>query len=723
MKTKFPRTLKKVLSVTMAAALVISCLSLSAFAADNAGAAFHKDAADLMDQWVYVDKTTVLSSMGVDQKTEAEVEPCYALENVLYCANPEDSECAVLSVYVPVAYVKEAVDNGNGTYTLTFDETAVFTNDVGTQYTVGTAPIIYQNSVDGYKEGYQLTLGTEIKGVYGNVACDGVSHYDDYVAAGYIFVSVSSRGVDSNLPISDNPFASAMGTGGYGRNLKSQGAAPAPIVDLKAGVRYLKYNDAVLPGSSDKIIAVGGSAGGSLAALLGVSGNNSLYDPYLEEIGAIMDSTDDVYGVRAQAPIANVDLADMAYEYLHSGETSYSAGKGPSAVTVDMTAPGNEFYLDLHNLLIANFETYIDELGLDSATFRDGYLAAINEALDEYVNYGLAFNVEGLLKGDNVSSVTYKDVQGFVDAHDSLIYENGKVTAASMEAFVADFMTRSKAIMAFDTEAAKSWETKLFGGVEDGAAYGEHFSAPLLAALEELSDKHPEAARLVVAYTRAEDGVNSEGKQDLVKLMSCMTFLSGEEESDIAQHWRLGNSTMDGDVGSLMAYLMARVLKDNLGFEDVEFYLGVDEITGNGHGFFDFNFQNAEVGIDEMCTGEAVDAPALPELPLVTYEPSSGGQGGGPGGGTGGGPNSGGGPNGGGMGGGPNGGQDDDKSDGPSSEAPTKNTYVVKSGDCLWNIAAKELGSGQKWKAIYEVNKDSIKDPNLIYVGQTLVIP
>ena len=221
--------------------------------------------------------------------------------------------------------------------------------------------------------------------------------------------------------------------------------------------------------------------------------------------------------------------------------------------------------------------------------------------------------------------------------------------------------------------------------------------------------------------------MNSEGKQDLVKLMSCMTFLSGEEESDIAPHWRLGNSTMDGDVGSLMAYLMARVLKDNLGFEDVEFYLGVDEITGNGHGFFDFNFQNAEVGIDEMCTSEAVDAPALPELPLVTYEPSSGGQGGGPGGGTGGGtgggPNSGGGPNGGGMGGGPNGGQDDDKSDGPSSEAPTKNTYVVKSGDCLWNIAAKELGSGQKWKAIYEVNKDSIKDPNLIYVGQTLVIP
>lgn len=54
---------------------------------------------------------------------------------------------------------------------------------------------------------------------------------------------------------------------------------------------------------------------------------------------------------------------------------------------------------------------------------------------------------------------------------------------------------------------------------------------------------------------------------------------------------------------------------------------------------------------------------------------------------------------------------------------PATQTYVVKSGDCLWNIAAKELGSGLKWKDIYEANKATIKDANLIYVGQTLVIP
>ena len=50
-------------------------------------------------------------------------------------------------------------------------------------------------------------------------------------------------------------------------------------------------------------------------------------------------------------------------------------------------------------------------------------------------------------------------------------------------------------------------------------------------------------------------------------------------------------------------------------------------------------------------------------------------------------------------------------------------TYTVAAGDSLWGIAAKTLGSGAKWSAIYEINQAVIADPNLIYVGQELVIP
>lgn len=54
----------------------------------------------------------------------------------------------------------------------------------------------------------------------------------------------------------------------------------------------------------------------------------------------------------------------------------------------------------------------------------------------------------------------------------------------------------------------------------------------------------------------------------------------------------------------------------------------------------------------------------------------------------------------------------------------TPQTYTVKSGDCLWNIAKKLLGSGSKYTQIYNANKGVIGgNPNLIYPGQVLTIP
>ena len=58
-----------------------------------------------------------------------------------------------------------------------------------------------------------------------------------------------------------------------------------------------------------------------------------------------------------------------------------------------------------------------------------------------------------------------------------------------------------------------------------------------------------------------------------------------------------------------------------------------------------------------------------------------------------------------------------------TTSAPKAANYTVKSGDCLWNIAKKQLGDGSRWKEIYELNKDKIKNPNLIYSGQSLTMP
>ena len=58
-----------------------------------------------------------------------------------------------------------------------------------------------------------------------------------------------------------------------------------------------------------------------------------------------------------------------------------------------------------------------------------------------------------------------------------------------------------------------------------------------------------------------------------------------------------------------------------------------------------------------------------------------------------------------------------------SPEPKKDTTYTVKKGDCLWNIAKKFYGDGSKYTKIYNANKDKIKNPNLIYAGQVLVIP
>ncbi len=54
---------------------------------------------------------------------------------------------------------------------------------------------------------------------------------------------------------------------------------------------------------------------------------------------------------------------------------------------------------------------------------------------------------------------------------------------------------------------------------------------------------------------------------------------------------------------------------------------------------------------------------------------------------------------------------------------PEKQFYTVKKGDYLSKIAKEVYGNANKYNVIFEANKPMLKDPNLIYPGQVLVIP
>jgi LysM repeat protein len=58
--------------------------------------------------------------------------------------------------------------------------------------------------------------------------------------------------------------------------------------------------------------------------------------------------------------------------------------------------------------------------------------------------------------------------------------------------------------------------------------------------------------------------------------------------------------------------------------------------------------------------------------------------------------------------------------------------YTVRKGDNLWRIAAHKLGSGSQWPRIWKYNNRrevvretgrSVPNPDLIYVGQVLILP
>lgn len=62
---------------------------------------------------------------------------------------------------------------------------------------------------------------------------------------------------------------------------------------------------------------------------------------------------------------------------------------------------------------------------------------------------------------------------------------------------------------------------------------------------------------------------------------------------------------------------------------------------------------------------------------------------------------------------------------GSSSSTPVESdrSYTVAAGDSLSKIAQREYGDAAQWRRIYEANRATIANPDLIHPGQVLAIP
>lgn len=274
-----------------------------------------------MSKWKYDEDNNVYYQIGVT-----------------YCSKPETTEYETLGIYIPGEYLN-GTKNSDGTYTCTINE-----NGQKAGYNSNTAPIILPVDTPGYSAQKAPTSYN-----YNSIK--------DYVEAGYIYVLAGMRGRGS--------MQGATESQGY------SGGAPYGITDLKAAVRYYRYNENVLPGNTDSIFSYGMSGGGAQSALIGATGNSELYYPYLESIGAAMTDSngnkisDAIAGSMCWCPITSLDIADEAYEW-NMGQYFNTN-----------TRADNTFTSELSDDLSKAFATYINAMELKS---EDGTVLKLEQS-------------------------------------------------------------------------------------------------------------------------------------------------------------------------------------------------------------------------------------------------------------------------------------------------------------------------------------------------------
>ncbi len=491
---------------------------------------------------------------------------------IQYCANPADLTYETLGVFVPGAYMT-ATDNGDGTYTCAVNSEASVNG-----YTAATAPMVIPVNTPGYSAMAAPTAyASDVK---------------SYTDAGFVYVYAGCRGRDAG--------------------------APTGVTDLKAAVKYIRYNADNIAGSTDRIFTFGMSGGGAQSALMGATGDSDLYTPYLDAIGAVDGYSDAVTGSMCWCPITNLDMANEAYEW--------NLGVSRSGLTDDMQT--------LSDGMAAAFAEYINEIGLKD---EDGNVLTLTESesgiyqADSYYDY-VKSEIERSLNnfltdtefpytpqqsggmgggqggrgeggfGGGMDNINFEELDGITrletnddtDTDEDVTYETAEdyiaslnkdsewvtydsatntATVTSVEDFVNACKNASKSVGAFDDLDRAQGENTLFGYADGN---GAHFD-PIMAEL--LKDNETYGAAYAEDLAKTDSLGNTVDYR--VNMYNPMYYLSdyydGYQTSNVAEYWRIRTGINQGDT-ALSTEINLTLALENYG-RDVDFEM----IWGAGH--------------------------------------------------------------------------------------------------------------------------------------------
>ena len=411
-------------------------------------------------------------------------------ENIVYVSNPVDTKYQILNFYVPEDYFSGKTING-------------FTKD--------SAPIFLPNGVGGYMPSEPIKVGVH---PYTKESIIDSSFYA--LSKGFIVATPGLRGRVNKDE-----------SGTY------TGKAPASIVDYKAAVRYLHFNDKAMPGDANKIISNGTSAGGALSVLLGATADNKDYEPYLNEIGAA-NASDKIFAVSAYCPITNLDHADMAYEWQFNNifdyrklqidmETDYKISR---MYFVEGTMNNKE--IEVSKQLKQLFPSYVNSLNLKD---KDGNSLSLDEngngSFKEYYKSIIIASAQNALdKGTDISK------------YDWITIKNNKVVSIDFDKYVKH-VGRMKVAPAFDGLSLEKPENDEFGTSNLAAQHFTDFSFKNSLAKGNIADT------------------------TLVKMMNPMSYIENSK-NNLPKYWRIRHGEIDSDTSlAISAILVAKLQNKN----------------------------------------------------------------------------------------------------------------------------------------------------------------
>lgn len=481
-----------------------------------------------------------------------EINDIYWQVGVVYVANPASLDYETLGIYVPGAYL-EATANGDGTYTASVKPDA----QVG-QFTAATAPYVLPVNTPGYNASQAPSW-----------LADGIA---SYTQAGMIYLQPGIRGRDNT-------------TDSQGQEVV--GGAPWGVTDLKAAIRYVRYNKDLLPGDTDKIVSFGHSGGGAQSAILGASGDSTLYNPYLEALGAAMKDkegnpiSDAPYGTMTWSPVTSLDYADAAYEW-NLGQFADSNTRAEGTFTQALSQDLAKEYANYINQLGLKHEGQALTLAESSegiytqgsyATYLEG---VVNQSLNNFLaDTSFPYTSDGAGPGGSTESVTYETAQAFIDSLNAetqwVTYDaaTNRAKISSLADFAKYVKTASKSVPAFDALDRSLAENAVFGVADANELHFDQLVARLLknnqAKYESLTDWN---SQYVTDFESDLAKTDSLGKtiaerQDLYNPMFYLTSAySGYQTSKPAPHWRIRSGLSQGDTALTVETNLALALEN-----------------------------------------------------------------------------------------------------------------------------------------------------------------